>query len=68
MNMLGDKDYVIVELHPFAHQVGGHTCVLELNSSVICKPFDSNEVWFYENEPDEMKEFTPRFLGKVKPV
>ena len=68
MNMLGDKDYVIVELHPFAHQVGGHTCVLELNSSVICKPYDSNEVWFYENEPEEMKEFTPRFLGKVTSV
>lgn len=59
------NDYVFVELRPFAHQVGGHTCVLELNDSTICKPFVSQEVWFYENEPDEMKEFTPRYLGEV---
>lgn len=62
---VSNNDCVLVELRPFAHQVGGHTCVLELNSSTICKPFASKEVWFYENEPDEMKEFTPRYLGEV---
>lgn len=62
---MSSNDYVLVELRPFAHQVGGHTCVLELNHSTICKPFQSKEVWFYENEPDELKEFTPRYLGEV---
>lgn len=58
-------DSVLVELRPFAHQVGGHTCVLEINNSTICKPFVPTEAWFYENEPDAMKEFTPKYLGEV---
>ena len=60
---LENGDSVLVELRPFAHQVGGHTCVLEINSSTICKPFVSTEAWFYRNEPDAMKEFTPKYLG-----
>lgn len=62
---LENNNSVLVQLRPFAHQVGGHTCVLEINSSTICKPFVSKEAWFYENEPDAMKEFTPKYLGQV---
>ena len=61
---LENNNSVLVQLRPFAHQVGGHTCVLEINSSTICKPFVSKEAWFYENEPDAMKEFTPKYLGR----
>lgn len=56
---------VEVELRPFKHQVGGHTCVLEVTRSTICKPFIQREAWFYENEPDELKDFTPKYLGET---
>ena len=55
---------VEVPLRPFKHQVGGHTCVLEITKSTICKPYIDREVWFYENEPEVLKEFTPKYLGK----
>ena len=57
-------DTELVELRPFVHQVGGHTCVLEINSRTICKPYQKRELWFYKNEPDALKEFTPKYLGK----
>ncbi|XP_060557891.1 inositol hexakisphosphate kinase 2-like isoform X2 [Ruditapes philippinarum] len=56
---------VEVELRPFKHQVGGHTCVLELTRSTICKPYVEREAWFYENEPEELKDFTPKYLGET---
>lgn len=58
--------YGLVEVQPFCHQVGGHTCVLQLNDRIICKPFVENEVTFYTNEPDELKEFTPKYLGETE--
>ena len=60
----GDGDeMVLVELRPFPHQAGGHTAVLELSRSTICKPHDDRESWFYRHEPDTLKEFTPKYLG-----
>ncbi|XP_045170582.1 inositol hexakisphosphate kinase 3-like isoform X2 [Mercenaria mercenaria] len=56
---------VEVELRPFKHQVGGHTCVLEVTKSAICKPFIPREAWFYEHEPEELKDFTPKYLGET---
>lgn len=61
-----NDSYVAVELRPFKRQVGGHTCVLEVSRSVICKPYIDKEVWFYEHEPDIVKDFTPKYLGEVE--
>ena len=57
-------DDVTIELRPFKHQVGGHTCVLEIGRTSICKPFVEREHWFYVNAPDALKQFIPKYLGK----
>ena len=58
------SDYEPVQLQPFIHQVGGHTCVLRFNETTLCKPLDPREHLFYETMPLELKEFVPRYRGK----
>jgi hypothetical protein len=58
------SDDVTIELRPFKHQVGGHTCVLEIGKTTICKPFVERERWFYANAPDALKQFIPKYLGQ----
>lgn len=55
---------VAVEVRPFKHQVGGHTCVLQVGRSTLCKPYMEKEAWFYENVPEDLKLFIPKYLGK----
>lgn len=55
---------VAVEVRPFKHQVGGHTCVLQVGRSTVCKPYMEKEAWFYENVPEDLKLFIPKYLGK----
>ncbi|XP_052245918.1 uncharacterized protein LOC127854870 isoform X2 [Dreissena polymorpha] len=59
------KDDVTIELRPFKHQVGGHTCVLEIGQTTICKPYVERESWFYANAPDALKQFIPKYLGET---
>ncbi|KAL3831446.1 hypothetical protein ACJMK2_023197 [Sinanodonta woodiana] len=65
MSLDDGSERVMIPLAPFVHQVGGHTCVLRLNKSAICKPMVERELKFYRALPDEMKEFAPKFLGEV---
>ncbi|XP_049894542.1 inositol hexakisphosphate kinase 2-like isoform X2 [Epinephelus moara] len=54
-----------VILEPFAHQVGGHCCVLRLGEQTICKPLLPREHWFYNNVPAALRKFTPEYRGVV---
>ncbi|KAH3718371.1 inositol hexakisphosphate kinase 1-like [Dreissena polymorpha] len=59
------NDDVTIELRLFKHQVGGHTCVLEIGRTSICKPFVERESRFYVNAPDALKQFIPKYLGET---
>jgi inositol-hexakisphosphate kinase len=52
-----------VHLEPFAHQVGGHTCMLLYDESSVCKPLINREKHFYQIMPQELRAFTPQFRG-----
>lgn len=54
-----------VILEPFAHQVGGHCCVLRLGEQTICKPLLPREHWFYNNVPAALRKFTPEYRGNA---
>lgn len=53
-------------LQPFAHQVGGHTRLMMLDSSTLCKPLIQRELQFYLNIPRDMRHFTPRYKGVIQ--
>ncbi|XP_069111627.1 inositol hexakisphosphate kinase 2-like [Argopecten irradians] len=59
------NDGRLVEIKPFVHQVGGHTCMFEITEETICKPYQEREFQFYRNLPENMKEFTPYYKGLV---
>ncbi|OWF41927.1 inositol hexakisphosphate kinase 2-like [Mizuhopecten yessoensis] len=59
------NDDQLVILKPFVHQVGGHTCLFEITQETICKPYQEREFQFYQNLPENMKEFTPHYKGLV---
>ncbi|XP_043932423.1 inositol hexakisphosphate kinase 3 [Protopterus annectens] len=54
-----------VLLEPFVHQVGGHSSMMKYDETTICKPLVSQEQWFYEALPPQMKCFTPQYKGVV---
>ncbi|KAK3930181.1 Inositol hexakisphosphate kinase 1 [Frankliniella fusca] len=47
-------------------QVGGHTRLLLLNQSTICKPLNSRELNFYQNIPHDIKTFVPKYKGVMQ--
>nr|CAD7574171.1 unnamed protein product [Timema californicum] len=53
-----------VALFPLSNQVGGHTRMLLLNQSTICKPLNVRELDFYQNIPRDIQNFVPMFKGK----
>ncbi|XP_054159702.1 inositol hexakisphosphate kinase 2-like [Oppia nitens] len=53
-------------LHPFDHQVGGHTQLMLLDKSTLCKPLVPKELSFYLNIPQELKGFVPKYKGVVE--
>lgn len=53
-------------LYPFAHQVGGHTQLLTLDKSTLCKPLIPRELLFYLNVPEELTKFVPSYKGVVQ--
>ncbi|XP_005995525.1 inositol hexakisphosphate kinase 3 [Latimeria chalumnae] len=61
---LGDAGTRVL-LEPFVHQVGGHTSMMRYDEMTICKPLISQEQWFYESLPPEMKQFTPQYKGII---
>ncbi|CAH0554866.1 unnamed protein product [Brassicogethes aeneus] len=56
-----------VDLHPLSNQVGGHTRLMVLNPSTICKPLNYRELDFYQNIQDqEIKTFVPKYKGVMQ--
>ena len=53
-----------VKLNLFAHQVGGHSCILTLHNDIVCKPLNQREHQFYETMPSELEDFTPQYKGE----
>lgn len=54
-----------IPLEPFVHQVGGHCSMMKFDDVSVCKPLNQREHRFYEEQPSEMRLFTPEFRGVV---
>lgn len=63
IEQMGESDLDIVTVTPFVHQVGGHTCVLQVTPNVVCKPYQENEVMFYRKLPEGLQGFVPFYRG-----
>lgn len=46
-------------------QVGGHTRLLVLNDSTVIKPLNTRELHFYQNIPEDIQNFVPRYKGEL---
>lgn len=55
-----------VSLLPLQNQVGGHTRLLLLNQSTICKPLNPRELDFYQNLPCDIQIFVPEYKGVMQ--
>ncbi|XP_023289343.1 inositol hexakisphosphate kinase 3 [Orussus abietinus] len=55
-----------VALQPLKNQVGGHTRLLLLNQNTICKPLNCRELDFYQNIPQDIQMFVPKFKGVIQ--
>ncbi|XP_029052923.1 inositol hexakisphosphate kinase 2 isoform X1 [Osmia bicornis bicornis] len=55
-----------VALLPLKNQVGGHTRLLLLNQNTICKPLNCKELDFYQNIPQDIQIFVPKFKGVLQ--
>lgn len=56
----------MLQLQPFIHQVGGHSSMLCLDESTVCKPVVENEQLFYENLPKILTPYVPLYYGTIK--
>lgn len=45
-------------------QVGGHTRLLLLNQGTVIKPLNIRELDFYQNIPQDIQMFVPKYKGK----
>jgi inositol-hexakisphosphate kinase len=52
------------EISYLSNQVGGHTRLLLLNDKTVIKPLNSRELEFYQNIPQEIQQFVPKYKGK----
>ncbi|KAI8122626.1 Inositol hexakisphosphate kinase 2 [Lucilia cuprina] len=51
-----------VALQPLSNQVGGHTIrLLLLNQSTVIKPLNLRELDFYQNIPQDIQKFVPKY-------
>ncbi|XP_066140215.1 uncharacterized protein Ip6k isoform X1 [Euwallacea fornicatus] len=65
--VLGSQENGEVDLFPLSNQVGGHTRLMVLNSSTICKPLNFRELDFYQNIQDQdIKMFVPKYKGVMQ--
>ncbi|XP_034831732.1 inositol hexakisphosphate kinase 3 isoform X1 [Maniola hyperantus] len=55
-----------VDVLPLHNQVGGHTRLLVLNDSTVIKPLNIRELHFYQNIPDDIQDFVPRYKGVMQ--
>ncbi|XP_055838801.1 uncharacterized protein LOC129906871 [Episyrphus balteatus] len=55
-----------VALQPLSNQVGGHTRLLLLNQSTVIKPLNLRELGFYQNIPQEIQKFVPKYKGVMQ--
>ncbi|CAK1551225.1 unnamed protein product [Leptosia nina] len=55
-----------VDVLPLHNQVGGHTRLLVLNDSTVIKPLNIRELHFYQNIPDDIQGFVPRYKGVMQ--
>ncbi|KAJ8949598.1 hypothetical protein NQ314_008169 [Rhamnusium bicolor] len=61
-----DHDSDEVDLLPLTNQVGGHTRLMVLNPSTICKPLNFRELDFYQNiQEQDITNFVPKYKGKL---
>ncbi|KAG7308486.1 hypothetical protein JYU34_005696 [Plutella xylostella] len=56
----------VVDVLPLHNQVGGHTRLLVLNDSTVIKPLNIRELHFYQNIPEDIKSFVPRYKGVMQ--
>lgn len=57
---------ISLKLEPFVHQVGGHSSMLCLDESTVCKPLLMREKRFYENFPELLKPFSALYRGSIQ--
>nr|XP_032517022.1 inositol hexakisphosphate kinase 1 isoform X1 [Danaus plexippus plexippus] len=55
-----------VDVLPLHNQVGGHTRLLVLNDSTVIKPLNIRELHFYQNIPEDIQNFVPRYKGVMQ--
>ncbi|XP_053610163.1 inositol hexakisphosphate kinase 3 isoform X2 [Plodia interpunctella] len=65
-NALSPDDGHEVEFLPLHNQVGGHTRLLVLNDSTVIKPLNIRELHFYQNIPEDIQNFVPRYKGVMQ--
>lgn len=46
-------------------QVGGHTQLMLLDQTTVCKPLIQRELLFYLNTPKGLQDFVPTYKGKL---
>ncbi|XP_060557895.1 inositol hexakisphosphate kinase 2-like [Ruditapes philippinarum] len=63
-----NEDFVEMELRPYRYMVGGHSYVLEVSRSAVCKNYRQRESLFYKNMPQELRPFTPQYLGEINVI
>lgn len=61
-----NKDKKLTVLQPYNNQVGGHTQLMLLDQSTLCKPLVQRELLFYLNIPRELQEYVPNYKGVVE--
>jgi len=59
-----DHGCKIVQLTLFRHQVSGHHVFLMYDKNKILKQLNEQERYVYENFPENLKSFVPKFYGK----
>lgn len=48
----------------FHFKVGGHTRLLLLNQGTVIKPLNIRELDFYQNIPQDIQMFVPKYKGE----
>lgn len=59
-----DEDDSEIDLLPLKNQVGGHTRLLLLNDKTVVKPLNIRELEFYQNIPNNIQQFVPKYKGE----
>ncbi|XP_055692893.1 uncharacterized protein LOC129795534 [Lutzomyia longipalpis] len=63
-DVANEKDEIAI--HPLTNQVGGHTRLLLLNQSTVIKPLNIRELDFYQNIPEDVQMFVPKYKGVLQ--